>query len=254
VQRAQSANVVGNTVRRIGLLAVRGIESVAGIAHLAVRNSRITGNTILEIGPTTALVSAELAGVLMIGPYMQNEVSGNHIERDAISAAPDAAQWFAVKLNQPTPAQPIIHVANFSAVHLAAGRMLVFNGANVFVEDLALDFSEANIVVPRLASTTMRGNTFRARGGAPAVTVQSGAVIQFGDNRCELIGGAADAVVLNSPAAVVSSNVVTGGEVSIRVAALLERATVIGNVTDGQIIIGSNNLTGTPWERLNVEL
>ena len=254
VQRAQLANVVGNTLRRIGLEAVPGIESVAGIANLAVRNSRITGNTILEIGPTTALASAQLAGVLIIGPYTQNEVSGNHVERDAISAAPDGAMWSAVRLEQPTPAQPIIHVANFSAVHLAAGRMLVINGTHAFAVELALDFSEANIVVPRLASTTMRGNTFRARGAAPAVTVQSGAVIQFVDNRCELVGGAESAVVLNSAVAVVSSNVVSGGETSIRLSAPTEGVTIIGNVTSSRIVAGSNNLTGTPWERLNVEL
>ncbi|HEU5137472.1 MAG TPA: DUF6519 domain-containing protein [Steroidobacteraceae bacterium] len=254
VQRARSANVVGNTLRRIGLQAVPGIESIAGIALLAVRNSRVTGNTILEIGPTTALASAQLAGVLMIGPYTQNEVSGNHVERDAISAAPDGAMWFAVRLEQPTATRPIIHVANFSAVHLAAGRMLVFNGTHAFAEDLALDISEANILVPRQGSTTMRGNTFRARGAAPAVTVQSGAVIQFGDNRCELVGGAESAVVLNSAAAVVNSNVVSGGETSIRLTAPMERVTIIGNVTNNRIVAGSNNLTGTPWERLNVEL
>ena len=253
VRRAQSANVAGNTLRRIGVEAARGIESVAAIAHFAVRASRVSGNDIAEVGPPGALPGATLGGILLNGPYTQNEISGNHVARDAAAAAADAASWLAVLANEPNPTRPIIHVADFAAVHLSATRMLVLDGTHAFAEEATLDFTDAAAPVPRRSTLAVRGNVLQARGVAPAVALESGADIQFGDNRCEYVGKVA-AVKLDSSAAVVSANVVRGGSPSLELSAPLERATVIANATSGGIVVNQHPLAGTPWELFNARI
>jgi len=191
---------------------------------------------------------------MMIAPFTQNEVSGNHIERDATPAAADRAAWSAVFADEPSPLRPIVNVGNFTTVHLAAARMLVLNGTHAFATEATLDFDAAGVAVPRLSATTVRGNVFRARGLAPAVSVESSGIIQFADNRCDLVGRSSPAVSLRSGAAVVSANVVSGGENSITMSATIDKVTVLGNITNGGILAGQTTLAGSPWERLNVRL
>ena len=253
VRRAQSANIAGNTLRRIGVEAVRGIESVAAIAHFAVRASRVSGNDIAEVGPPGGLPGATLGGILLHGPYTQNEISGNHVARDAVAAAADAASWLAVSANEPNPTRPIIHVADFAAVHLSATRVLVLDGTHAFAEEATLDFTDAAAPVPRRSTVAVRGNVLQARGVAPAVALESGADIQFGDNRCEYVGKGA-AVKLNCGAAVISANVVRGGAPSLELSAPLERATVIANATSGGIVVNQHPLAGTAWEPFNARI
>jgi hypothetical protein len=249
-----NVTVAGNTLRRIGIEAVRGIATVAGIAHFAVRRSRVTGNTITEVGPATELTGATLAGILLQGPYSENEISGNHVERDAAPAAADRALWSAVIADEPNDRRPIVHVGDFTAVHLTAARMLVLNGTHAFAEEATLDFGDPAAPVPRRSSAALRGNVLHARGAAPVVSIESGADIQFGDNRCQLVGRASPAVSLRSSAAVASSNLVRGGEISISFSAALERVAVIGNATSGPITVNQQTLAGTPWEKLNVQI
>ena len=82
----------------------------------------------------------------------------------------------------------------------------------------------------------------------------SGADIQLGDNRCELVGRGKPAVSLRSAAAIVSANLVRGGETSIMATAAITRVTMIGNATTGAIAIGQHSLSGTVWEHLNVRI
>ena len=253
VRRAQSANITGNTLRRIGVEAVRGIESVAAIAHFAVRASRVSGNDIAEVGPPGGLPGATLGGILLNGPYTQNEISGNHVARDAVAAAADAASWFAVLANEPNPTRPIIHVADFAAVHLSVTRMLVLDGTHAFAEEAMLDFTGAAAPVPRRSMVAVRGNVLHARGVTPAVALEAGADIQFGDNRCEYVGKVA-AVKLDCSAAVISTNVVRGGTPSLELSAPLERATVMANATSGGIVVNQHPLAGTAWEPFNVRI
>jgi hypothetical protein len=253
VRRAQSANIAGNTLRRIGVEAVRGIESVAAIAHFAVRVSRVSGNDIAEVGPPGPLPGTTLGGILFTGPYTQNEISGNHVVRDAEAAAADAASWLAVSAIEPNPTRPVIHVADFASVHLSATRTLVLDGTHAFAEEATLDFTDAAAPVPRRSTLAVRGNVLQARGVAPAVALECGADIQFADNRCEYVGRAA-AVKLDSSAAVVSANVVRGGSPSLELSAPLERTTVMANGTSGGIVVNQSPLAGTAWEPFNVRI
>ena len=255
VTRASSVNVVGNTLRDIGTKAVRGMDRVAGIAHLAVRSMRITGNHITEVGPPTAVPIPVVGGVVVFGPYEASEISGNHISRDAASAAEDTMAWSGVFIDEPSPTRPSLHVGDFSVAHLAAARMLVLNGTHAFATEATLDFADAAAPVPRLSRVAMRHNTVRARGARPAIAVEAGGHVQFSDNHCELTGRSAAAVQISAPAAVVSANVVLGARDAIRIGADINRVTVLGNATRGRIVVGdSNDLSNTPWTLLNVRI
>jgi hypothetical protein len=253
VSRAQSATVAGNTLRRIGVEAVPGIAHIAAIAHFAVRRSRVRDNDISEVGPPTELAGALLGGILLHGPYSQNEIGANHVERDALPAAADGANWSAVGTDEPRPERPVVHAGAYTAVFNTAARTLVLNGTHAFADEAALDFAPNAAPVPRASSVALRGNVLRSRGGRPCVSVVARSDIQFGDNRCELVGSK-DAVELNSAAAVVSGNVVRGGETSMRLTAKLERVTVIGNATTAGIAVNNSDLANTPWEPLNVRI
>ena len=140
VSRAESATVAGNTLRRIGVNAVRGIAHIAGIVHFAVQRSRVHDNDLSEIGPAAALPGAAIGGILLHAPYSQNEIRANQVERDAVPAAADGADWTAIGADEPTAARPIVHAGNFTAVFATAARMLVLNGPRVFTNEALLDF------------------------------------------------------------------------------------------------------------------
>jgi hypothetical protein len=132
--------------------------------------------------------------------------------------------------------------------------MLVLDNLHAFAVEATLDFANPAAPVPRGSSIAMRGNVLQSRGSGPAVALVSGADIQFGDNRCELTGKAA-AVTLESAAAVISSNVVRSGDVSLRLTAPADRVSVIGNATTGDIIVGQSTSLGTThWASLNARI
>jgi hypothetical protein len=254
VARTETATVCGNTVRRIGLQAQRGTLLVVGIAHIAVGRSRITGNEIVEVGPPAELPGTVEAGIVLLGPYVDNDVSGNRIERDGTPRPPDASFWAAIAASTPLAKQPIVHTGGFTAVRLSDTRTLVFNGAQPFINEAPQAVDAAGAAVVRGSSFGLRGNAVVARGSAPAISIVSSGDILFADNRCELAGKGNPAVQLQSGAAVVSANIVSGGETSIAASAALNRATMLGNATTGTITIAQQSLAGTPWEHLNVRI
>jgi hypothetical protein len=253
LQRVENVTVAGNTLRGIGADAPRGIAIVAGIALFAVRRSQVRDNTIAGVGPATGLTGATLAGILLHGPYSGNEISGNHVERDATAAAADRALWSAVLADEPNDQRPIVHTGEFTTV-LTATRMLVLDGTHAFADEATLDFADPVAPVRRQSSTSLRGNVLHGRGAAPLVSIESGADIRFGDNRCELVGNAGTAVSLRSGAAVVSANFIRGGEVSLSLSTAVERAAVLGNATSGPITVNQRPLAGTAWDALNVRI
>ena len=254
VTRTQTATVAGNTLRRIGVKAPRGMALVAGVAHFTVRRSRVTGNEIVEVGPPTELPGTIQAGILLHAPYLLNEVCDNRVERDAEPAQPDATAWSAIAADEPDAKRPIITTGVVTAVRLSDTRTLVFHGTHPFLDEATVDFDAAGAAVVRGSSTAVRGNVVAARGVSPAVSVASGADIQFGDNRCELVGRGNPAVSLRSPTAVVSANLVRGGETSISTTAAVNRVTMVGNATTGAIAVDQQSLAGTAWEHLNVRI
>ena len=253
VRRAESANVAGNTLRRIGVDAVRGIAAWPASPSFAVRRTRITGNEISEVGPPGDLPGTIVAGILLRAPYAQAEILDNHVEREAQpSAQAGATAWSAVSADEPDAQRPIVRLGAFTAARLDEARTLVVNGPRAFVDVAFVDLNAAGARVPRGASAVLRGNVLVARGTAPAVSVAAGGDIRFGDNRCELLGDVESAVFLRSSAAIISSNLVRGGKLSLVATASRKRATVVGNATTAGISIEQQSLQGTPWELLNI--
>lgn len=119
VTRTQGATVAGNTLHRIGLTAPRGTALVAGVAHFAVQRARVTGNEIIEVGPSTELPGTVQAGIFLHGPYSQNDVANNHVERDAKPAQADATVWSVISADEPDAKRPIIRVGMFTAARLS---------------------------------------------------------------------------------------------------------------------------------------
>jgi hypothetical protein len=227
---------------------------VSGIAHVVVGRSRIAGNDIVEVGVPTELPGTVEAGILLLGPYVENEVSGNHVERDATPAPPDATPWSAIAASEPHAKQPIVHTGPFTTVRLNDARTLVLNGTRAFINEATVALGATGAATVRGSSFGVRSNALVARGAAPAVSVVAGADIQFVDNRCELTGRGNPAVSLLSDTAVVSANIVRGGETSIATSGGPNRATMVGNAATGAITINQQPLTGTPWEHLNVRI
>jgi hypothetical protein len=252
VRRAQSATVVGNQLQRIGIDASPGIQRIAGIVHFAVRSSRVSNNDVAEVGPA-APSTAIISGIEMHGPHEDHVIAGNQVARDPAGAIPDTANWFALLVEEPAPPIPIVHVGNFTAVHLAAGRTLVLDGTHVFATEAVLDAGTLDEPVLRLSSVIVQGNVLRARGGRPAVSMITGLDIKFSDNRCTLNGGET-AVLLNCRVAVVSANIVRGlGRLSIEVPGTDVQFTVFGNATSGEIFVRGQPLPA-PWSPLNVRI
>ena len=253
LRNAQLATVAGNQLQRIGVDAPAGIERIAGIVHFAVRSSRVTHNDVVQVGPATQQSSAVISGIEMHGPHEDHLVAGNQVARDPAGAIPDAANWFALLVEEPTPPIPVIHVGNFTAVHLAAGRMLALDGTHVIVSDAVLDAGTVDAPVLRLSSVVVQGNVLRARGGTPAVHMITGLDIKFSDNRCTL-NGRNTAVNLNCRVAVINSNIVRGlGRNSVEVPGTDVQFTVTGNATSGEILVRGQPLP-PPWASLNVRI
>jgi hypothetical protein len=252
VRRAQSATVVGNQLQRVGIDAIAGIQRIAGIVHLAVRSSRVSNNDVAEVGPA-APSTAIISGIEMQGPHEDHVVAGNQVARDPAGAIPDTTNFFALLVEEPSPPIPIIHVGNFTTVHLAAGRTLVLDGTHAFATEAVLDAGPVDAPLLRLSSVIVQGNVLRARGGTPAVHMITGLDIKFSDNRCTLNGNNT-AVNLNCRVAVVSSNIVRGlGRNSVEVPGTDVQFTVVGNVTSGEIFVRGQPLPA-PWEPLNVSI
>jgi hypothetical protein len=252
VRNAQSANVAGNQVQGLGVDATPGIQRIAGIAHFAVRSSRVSNNDLAQVGPA-APSTAIISGIEMQGPHEDHVVSNNQVARDPAGAIPDTTNWSALVVEEPAPPIPIVHVGNFTSMFLAVGRTLVLDGARVYATEAVLDAGTVEAAVLRLSSVTVQGNVLRARGATPAVHMITGLDIKFSDNRCTLNGGNT-AVLLNCRVAVVSSNIVRGlGKLSVELPTADAQVTVFGNATSGDIFVRGQPLP-VPWSTLNVRI
>ena len=240
LRRAESATVAGNQLQRIGKGAPVGIQRIAGIVQFAVRSSQVSNNHIREVGPpigSTAIV----AGIQMLGPHEDHVITGNHVSRDAGTANPDGATWFALLVEEPSPPTPIIHVGEF---HGDTPRGRAHAGArrhSRVYPDLVLDPTGANPLALGQSSVVVNGNVLYARGGTPAVHIVTARDIKLSDNSCTLNGnegGSATCAV-----AVMNSNSVRGlGRTASQYACGRSTGAVLGNATNGEIFVSGQPL------------
>jgi Right handed beta helix region len=278
VARAAAATVAGNQIRRVAVAAANS-RFVAGIFMLGVERSRIHGNEVSEIGPRGDFGGIG-AGILVATPYAECDVARNQVERDAEPQAnAGESAWAALLIADAgifattnlagtnagaTTVAPgaasaagaaINRTANTTTVRVDDRRTLVISGNRASISTARNDFigtiagTAATAVQGGAAS--VQGNTFAARGRAPAVFVVASAEALFSDNRCIHQGTRGlPAVVLSTPVALLNANRVRSGDVSIAV--LGSRTfTALGNITTGVVRVNNNPLAA-PWAALNV--
>jgi hypothetical protein len=249
VMRAESAAVAGNTLRRIGLLASQALLRV-GVAASAVQRLRVAGNDVMDIGPPGNVDGGFAVGVLVRSPFAEVEVSHNQVDRESVPLNQGGGRFLALWIDEPGPNQPSSQIGTMTTIRVDASTTLTL-GAGRAIIDRAGSFDVSGTVIVRGANASVLGNNLRARGATPVVRVIAAGDCLFSDNRCELRG--ADnklAVQLASGIAIVSSNRVRGGEVSIDIESNPKTTTVLGNVTTGSIELAGT--LGTPWAALNV--
>ncbi len=232
--RTESATVVGNTLRQIGLEVLDSKQLVAGIATFSVQRLRISGNDILEVGPPDNF-GGVAAGISVRAPYAQAFIVHNHVERDAqVSHQPSDIAWLALQIDEPqSGAKLVSRLGRFTALRVDDSRILVLSGNQAYISTVTAGLDASGAALPvQGASASVLGNVFIARGRAPAVEVSASGEVLFNDNCCELRANfSTSAVLLNTPVALINANRVRGAEDSIRVPNGNALVTAIGNIT-----------------------
>ena len=247
VLRADAATVAGNTIRRIGQNAKRA-PLRAGIAAASVQRLRVSGNDISDVAPPDDYLGLG-AGIMVLAPYAQADVTFNHVDRDAQpSSQVSRSQWYALLVDQPLDEKIVSRIGDYAAVRVDETRTLVFGARRPYVVTAAV---EKHGGVVRGASASVLGNILAARGTTPAVDVQASGDCLFNDNRCELRANNDSAAIrIAFGTTIINANRVRSGGVSIELLGDGKRMTVLGNVTTGRILLPA--LAGKTWDALNV--
>ena len=245
VTRAQAATIAGNTIRAVGVQAVR-TPLRAGILTFGVLHARVSGNEVTEVAPPGDFVGVA-AGIMLRAPYVQFDVSNNRVQRDAApSAQASNGAWFALLAADTDLENPLSRVGSLATVRIDDRRMLVLGAGRAYVATLAGAAAAAPV---ESARGSVLGNMLNARGSTPAVELKAAGECLFNDNRVEARLNEKVAVLLTSDVAIVNANRVRGGEASIRVEA--KSAAVLGNITTGTISVPGG--LQSPWKELNLQ-
>jgi hypothetical protein len=246
VLRSDVASVTGNTIRRVGLNAVRA-PLRAGIAAASVQHLRVSGNDVSGVAPAADYIGLA-AGMVTYAPFAQADITLNRVDREEQpSSQPNRSQWFALRVDQPLGDRLVSRIGEFAAVRVDA-RTLVFGSSRLYVVTAVMDTDVAGAALVRGTNVSILGNVFAARGATPVVEVEVSGDCLFNDNRCELRASNDSAVRIISGAAIVNANRVRGGKVSVELLGDVKRMSVLGNITTG----GINPKLGAPWDALNV--
>ena len=235
---ADAAMVAGNTIRRIGQKAVLA-PLRAGIAAASVQRLRVSGNDISEVAPVDDYIGVA-AGVMLLAPYAQAEVTLNHVDRDAQPSSQNSdMKWYALLVGQ-------LRGERFGAAVRVDERRTLVVGAK------RPQLITAAAVTDVAGSASVLGNVLAARGATPAVEIEASGDCLFNDNRCELrANNGSAAVVVTSGVTIVNANRVRGGKVSIELRGNPDFMTVLGNITTGGITTGGIPPLSAPWDALN---
>jgi hypothetical protein len=247
VRNAGAATLSGNTVRRVGRDTVRA-PLRAGISAASVQRVRVGGNDISEVAPLDNYAGIA-AGMTLRAPFAQADISLNTVNRDLDLASRDSrAQWHALLVDDRSGERRADRVGSYATIRIDDKRTLVFGARRPYLVNLATDADVTGAAIVKTASTSVLGNTLTARGITPTVQIETVGDCLFNNNCCELHGRSSAAVRIDSGAAVVSSNRVRGGEVSLQLPGDPRRKTVLGNVTTGAIV----PQLSSPWDALNL--
>ena len=257
VLRADMATVASNSIRRIGQQATVAALK-AGVAGFGVGRWRASGNQVGGIAPPLEF-SGLGAGVMLLAPFAQAEISHNDVDRDELASGQGSKTgWNALRVDQPNENRFVSRVGSFAAVRIDAARTLVFGLKRPYVVVAAAATNADGAVTARAVGLSVLGNVLAARGSEPAADISVAGDCLFNDNRCELRGNTGRiAVSLETRTAIVNANRVVGGEASVLLQTNAKLVTVLGNITTGAIVAGGPSPStwiplGAPWDALNV--
>jgi Family of unknown function (DUF6519) len=245
ITRAETAAIVGNVIRDLGMEAIQS-PLRAGVMAFGVGRLRVAGNDIIALAPTGEFIG-QTAGVLVLSPLGEYRVEQNRIERDfQLDMKSGGGPWAALLVGEARAQIGIARVGPFVGAQLAKGPRIMFTDGRAFLA-AAGTFDDLDT---RLQGVIL-GNTMIARSIEPAVEVIA-AELQFSNNRVEAHLNQNEAVVLRTQILIMNANKVLGGEASVRIDfATMKSATILGNITTGVIAIPGFT---DPWAMLNIRV
>ncbi|MBI3529360.1 MAG: right-handed parallel beta-helix repeat-containing protein [Betaproteobacteria bacterium] len=252
VLRAEAATVAGNTIRRVGLTALTS-PLRAGVASTGVQRLRVSGNDVTDIAPPGSFETGIGAGVLLRPPFVQAEVSHNQVDRESQTLTQGGGRFITLQIDDPRSDQAVSKIGVYTTVRVDANTTLILGAKRPFINRATMvgDATGTPAASAGAASVSVLGNTLGSRGTEPTVRVVASGDCLFGDNRCELRGVGNAAVQLAAGATIVNANRVRGGEHSIVIRGNTKNATVLGNITTGNIDLINGGLPA-PWDVLNL--
>jgi hypothetical protein len=239
VLQANDVAVVGNAIAGVAQQAVRSPERI-GIDVVQCETIRVSGNRLVDIGPTDEFVKLG-GGVVVRGRFGRADVCDNSVRRSqSPPEEPGRSEWFGLLVGE-----PVTEPTGLLLFALSKLALYSFSYLSGRVRKWPLRGR---------ATLGVRGNVVEAFGGAPAAEINTEGTCIFSDNRCILIANE------GVPAARVTAGAtIAGGNYLERPGELpafeLNPSsgpfTVLGNVATGPILVDSSVL-GAPWNQLNV--
>ncbi|MHC1767281.1 MAG: DUF6519 domain-containing protein [Verrucomicrobiia bacterium] len=231
---AVSDNVIGTIGHDASLAAV-----IAGIRVDLGIDVRVSDNTVLGVAPSVDFLNPA-AGVLVLGPLGQTDISANIIRRQP-ARGDDASPWQAVR---------ILALPNEAALKLLGSA---FSNLSPGGHINAVTSLAASSPVP--ARVGVVNNTLQGYGRGPLAEIVITGACRFGDNQCSTGSERIEAVIAVTAGAVIAGeNRVECSRESRAFDLKLgnpKAVTVVGNIVGGPILIDGAAL-GAPWQPLNV--
>lgn len=236
VTRAESAAVVGNSVRRVGIELVEGRLRV-GIAAAAATRLIVAGNVIDEIGPQEYIGVA--AGIFVMAPFEQASVTGNDIQHGR--REPPAATWFAVLIQGP--------FKELGSFGFQKAVVPLGDGEQTFVLNKGWAFAVAN----RAQHVTLSGNSTRSGGRRDGLLVRVGGDVVAEGNQMDHVGfGEPVALRIEARSVSVATNRARGPKAMIVLEVDESSFAALGNITAGGTHLGGAGAgLPQPWDALN---
>ncbi|HEX4666406.1 MAG TPA: DUF6519 domain-containing protein [Chthoniobacterales bacterium] len=216
----------------------------AVIAGIRVENSldlRVSDNSITNIAPT-AQFSNSAAGILVVGPILNVEISDNLIKRQITPNDDVSAPWQAIRVAGLGAASP-------------GGVFKAFDTQST-LSRVATVNAFAAATVPANEQAGVTGNSLHGYGRSALAEIVVTGSCRFSGNHCACTSEKVQAAAIVTATTIIAAeNRVECGRnvVGLDLKPTNEKAiTVLGNIAGGPILINGHDLSNTPWQPLNI--
>ncbi len=240
LQKVTRGHIVGNEIHGVGRTAVQGSLRV-GIQAIGCQTIRISANRISGVGPETEFVG-EGIGIDIISPFARVDVTENVVRRPLdLDAKLQAGDWRALQIGA-SPSDPKT-IGKAMVAKTGYGTVMMYDDSATVIRD------------DGAGEVSVRGNELRSQATRIAtVTVLAAGFCTLGENMCtgEQVQTNDPIVAVGVPA-IVTGNRVRGLAKQPVLVVTSPHATVIGNITNGAILLGGHPLPPA-FAALNVRL